>query len=216
MILSFSGLDGAGKSTLIAAVERFLKDKKLPYRSLTMYDHVGVYALLRQMRNRITGTPQNQPKVQPGIVLPDEATGVKHAWIIRFIRSRPVKKLVLIADLLVFQLYRLYIERWCKQILLLDRYFYDTLVDLADEQTQGFSKRIFSCIPEPLLPCFIDVDAATSFARKGEYTVEYLAFRYRMYKTIFQQLKQPFFLRNENLSQTILTLLTELDNRIGE
>ena len=52
-VVTFSGLDGAGKSTLIGSLKVALESKGLTVRVLTMYDDLSFYAWLRFFRDGI-------------------------------------------------------------------------------------------------------------------------------------------------------------------
>src|SRR5262249_18307608 len=63
MLITFSGLDGAGKSTLIERLKLVLEKRNRQVTIFHMNDHVGLYAYLRSMRDWLTGTVRdpNQP-----------------------------------------------------------------------------------------------------------------------------------------------------------
>ncbi|HEY6854406.1 MAG TPA: hypothetical protein VI139_09160, partial [Gemmatimonadales bacterium] len=51
MLITFSGLDGAGKSTLIGWLKAELERRKRAVTVLHMTDNVGVYAAVRALRD---------------------------------------------------------------------------------------------------------------------------------------------------------------------
>ena len=53
LVITFSGLDGAGKSTLIDWLEGELERRHRPVTVLRMADGVGVYAGLRVARDSV-------------------------------------------------------------------------------------------------------------------------------------------------------------------
>src|SRR2546430_14351819 len=53
MLITFSGLDGAGKSTVIAWLRDELTRQRRQVRVFHMNDDVGVYAYLRALRDRV-------------------------------------------------------------------------------------------------------------------------------------------------------------------
>src|SRR5205823_5361692 len=57
MLITFSGLDGAGKSTLVRWLQQTLERQNRPVVVFHMNDHVGVYASLRRLRNQLGGAP---------------------------------------------------------------------------------------------------------------------------------------------------------------
>src|SRR2546421_11979710 len=57
MLITFSGLDGAGKSTLVRWLQQTLEGQNRRVVVFHMNDHVGVYAYLRRLRNQLAGPP---------------------------------------------------------------------------------------------------------------------------------------------------------------
>src|SRR5256885_9047546 len=57
MLITFSGLDGAGKSTLVRWLQQTLERQNRRVVVFHMNDHVGVYAYLRRLRNQLRGAP---------------------------------------------------------------------------------------------------------------------------------------------------------------
>ena len=65
MLITFSGLDGAGKSTLIAWLRKALEERGHSVLVLHLNDDVGVYAYVRAARNwllRLLGRPAPLPR----------------------------------------------------------------------------------------------------------------------------------------------------------
>ena len=64
MLITLSGLDGAGKSTLIASLRTALEERQRPVAVLHLDDEVGVYAYARMVRDRLKG-PMRRPNGKP-------------------------------------------------------------------------------------------------------------------------------------------------------
>ena len=64
MLITFSGLDGAGKSTLIAWLKESLERGNRRVAVFHMNDHVGAYAYLRAVRDRLFGGPPEDQDVR--------------------------------------------------------------------------------------------------------------------------------------------------------
>src|SRR5256886_11334961 len=57
MLITFSGLDGAGKSTLVRWLQKTLERQNRRVVVFHMNDHVGGDAYLRRLRNQLGGAP---------------------------------------------------------------------------------------------------------------------------------------------------------------
>lgn len=208
MLITFSGLDGSGKSTLIAELKKGLEKRNFGTAVLTMYDHVGLYAMLRYARNRIIDVIGRKRKDvlcndpdRIGMKAGDYGSVISAG--IGVLRSRLVKRLVYFIDLCLFLLYRLYFEKIKKRVLILDRYFYDSLADVTDGQKWSFVRLFLFIVPTPDAPIFVDVSPEDAFSRKGEYPVDYMIKRRGKYKKIFSWVNRPIILANDNLEKTI-------------
>ena len=52
MIITFSGLDGSGKTTLINKLSDHLNDEKIPFNSKSIYEDLSHYAIIRGVLKR--------------------------------------------------------------------------------------------------------------------------------------------------------------------
>jgi thymidylate kinase len=208
MLVTFSGLDGSGKSTLIAHLRKGLEDLGVPVVDLAMYGQVSISAIVRMIHDQIKKTFCKEPKTgTPAAIDTHQAgdTSASAPYVARapsFLRHRFVKWCVLILDLLVLCLFRLYHEAFQKRVLILDRYFYDLLVDVSGDRHWLYVKVFMLIVPRPTLPIFLAVSPAESFARKGEHSIAYLEHRHKAYTMIFQWVRCPVYIPNADLQQT--------------
>ncbi len=194
MLISFSGLDGAGKTTLISELKQALEQQKNEVTVLTMYDDISFYSRLRRLRGLLRGEPA-APKggatpdpVRTYIGDPRTDVSDKTTPLARLVygvaRSLTVRKAVLMLDLASLMVRRLYVEGIKGRVLIIDRYMYDSLVDVADVPGQDwlFGRFFVRLAPTPDAPIFVDVPAERAFARKPEYELEYLKWRRGVYR----------------------------------
>jgi hypothetical protein len=224
VLITFSGLDGAGKSTIIAWLKDTLERDDREVAVFHMNDHVGAYAYLRALRDLVFGGPPrafagpDEPG-QPGAGSPGSARPSlqERMWRLRIaiIWNKPLRRLLYVLDLMVFWCYRFYIERVKRQILIMDRYFYDTLVDVSDGRHWFWIRLLERITPTPEVPVFLDIQPEESYSRKGEYSVAYLRARWIAYKTVFPWVRAAVTLPNRDLSAAQAALRTIVMERLG-
>jgi len=225
LVVTFSGLDGAGKSTLIDWLEGELERRHRPVTVLRMADGVGVYAGLRLARdslqrllsrgngagNAVTNAERPRwagPPPAGGLV--GLVNRVRHA----ILWNKTLRRVLYPLDLLVFLVIRFYVATVRGRVLLTDRYFYDTLVDVADEGRWFWVRLLQRFTPAPDLPVFLDVSPEESYARKGEYSVDYLARRSMAYRHIAPLVPSAVVLPNTNLDDTRRALARAISERL--
>jgi thymidylate kinase len=200
MLITLSGLDGAGKSTLIEWLRSDLERQKRGVTVLHLNDHVGVYAFARAVRDRLAGGR--------------DAATVRHLAGRHVRRNRPgrfnrirdamvwsvaVRALIYPIDLVIFLAYRCYVEAIRGRILIMDRYFYDTLVDLSRGGTWRCLRLLARITPTPDVPVLLEITPEKAYARKGEYNVDYLSRRWRAYHRVFPWVRSSITLPSDQL-----------------
>lgn len=219
-VITFSGLDGAGKSTLIDWLRGELEQRDQPVTVLRMSDGVGVYAGLRGLRDmlqRWIGRGNGHALDRPRWAGPPPAGGL--VGLLDRIRgtilwNKPLRRALYLLDIPIFLAIRFYVARLKGRVLLIDRYFYDTLVDVADEGRWFWVRLLERLTPAPDVSVFLDVSPEESYARKGEYGVAYLARRSAAYRHIAPLVPSALVLPNANLDDTrraLMRAISELD-----
>ena len=219
MLITFSGLDGAGKSTLIDRLKRTLESQNRPVTVYHMNDHVGIYAYARAVRNGLFGRRSSSVAVSTNngrhpITAAGAAPSPGHqpsrgiAARVRYaiVWNKTLRRFIYPLDLLVFLCYRLYVENVRKRILIMDRYFYDTLVDVSDGRRWRWIRLLNALTPAPSVAVFLDITPEESYARKGEYTVEYLRRRWKAYMTVQPWVRTSLLLDSSDLDETAAAL----------
>ncbi|HXI33429.1 MAG TPA: hypothetical protein VNH63_05055, partial [Gemmatimonadales bacterium] len=215
-LITFSGLDGAGKSTLIDWLKAELERRHRVVTVLHMTDNVGVYATVRALRDslrRLTGRKRVPEPPRPRMAgeVPRQNT---HGPVARRVRAlvwwlrdavlwnKPIRRALYLVDLLIFQAFRFYIEALRGRVLVTDRYFYDTLVDVADDGRWFWVRLLERLTPAPDVPVFLEISPEESFARKGEYTVPYLARRRAAYGAVQPLVARALVVHNADITAT--------------
>ncbi|HEV8357970.1 MAG TPA: hypothetical protein VGQ17_14555 [Gemmatimonadales bacterium] len=210
MLITFSGLDGAGKTTLIEWLRAELERQRRPVTVLHQNDHVGIYACARAVRDRCIGrpAPEGPPRMEP-------RSPVLGRLRDALIWSKVLRRLLYLADLLIFLCYRGYIEKLKRRTLIMDRYFYDTLVDVATGRSGRWLRLLARLTPRPNLPVLLEITPEEAFARKGEYTVEYLRDRSAAYHQVFPWVRAPLRLPARELEAAKGVLAHAVREQLG-
>lgn len=176
------GPDGAGKSTLVAALPGALgADALVVYMGVNRDSQTHALPTMRWAQRWVAPVPTVAPTT-PG---PRAATGR---------RSRPtarLRRIVTRVHLLLDQAYRVGIGMRARRqgrTVIFDRYLYDAEVDAAVEGRHRCEEQILRWIrrrfPAPDLVVVLDAPGHVLFARKGEHDVERLERLRRAYADI--------------------------------
>jgi thymidylate kinase len=182
-LITFSGIDGAGKSTQIEKLRLYLGERGIPVETLTFWDNVAVFASLRSGFSRRVlesdgeiGTPEKPAKRND-----------KNSQSFPLLLGR-----ALLHVLDVFRLRR--IVRRAKstnpsrRVIIFDRYIYDQLAALPVHHwlARSYARLIVKLAPQPDLSYLLDAVPEEARARKPEYPLEFL----REYRDSYLELRQ--------------------------
>jgi thymidylate kinase len=181
MLVTVSGLDGSGKSTLLRCLRTALEVDERPVVICHLNHDIGVFAAGRWLRNRLKVSSLR--RLEPGAIRPRVGSWgrIRYAAV----WNKPLRRVLYFVDLAIFVLYRLAVEKAGRRVLLMDRYFYDTLVDVAGGGSWRMARVLAWLIPRPDLAVLLNVSPEEAFARKGEYSVPYLTERLAAYRRVF-------------------------------
>ena len=223
MLITFSGLDGSGKSTLVDYLKESLeKDNQNVAVSHMNYD-IGLYSALRFLAKKTMhrGGAHANGKHSESHAPREQAyegqfrsKGAKLRY--KLVWNKGLRVLIYPLDVLIFLFYRFYIENVNRQVLIMDRYFYDTLVDVTGARGSLRLRFLSWLTPTPNLRVYLDVSPETAFARKNEYSVDYLNDRRVSYQKLMSALPGVLVLStNQDLDTTRLNLTTAARERMA-
>lgn len=205
MLITLSGLDGAGKSTLAEALKARFETDGVAVVIFHMNKQVGLYAYVRTLRDCLlratrleNGSPQSlaAPKEDPA-GWRASLSRIRH----RIIWNKELRRWVDLCDLATFMVYRFYVEKVRGQVLIMDRYFYDRVTDIADGHRWGYHRWFLGITPVPDLAVFVEVPPEEAFARKGEYSVGSMTRRRAIYREVFKWVPGGVVLCNDDLQR---------------
>lgn len=198
MLITVSGLDGAGKSTLINWLRGTLERDGHRITVLHLNTQVGLYAYARSLRDRLLG-PREKPwfadarEVEHRHKSPIQRLRTAVVW------SKGLREIVYLIDLMLFLGYRFYVETVRRRVFIMDRYFYDSLVDVANGRNWKMLRFLQRLTPTPDLAFLLDVPPEQAYSRKREQPFSYLERRWRAYKVVFPWIPTAVLLGNQDI-----------------
>ncbi|HXM61722.1 MAG TPA: hypothetical protein VN950_12775 [Terriglobales bacterium] len=168
-LISFSGIDGAGKSTQIEILRDRLRQAGLRVSLLAFWDDVAMLTRVREFSGHTLF------KGEKGVGAPDKPVNR---------RDKNVKSWYMSA--VRFALYFLDAVSLCfvvaKQrgsgadVIIFDRYLHDELANLALHHriSRIYARLLLTMTPQPDIAYFLDADPAQARERKPEYPVAFL------------------------------------------
>jgi thymidylate kinase len=169
MIVSFSGIDGAGKSTQISGLISCLESRGLRIKLLTFWDDV---ATLKQMRE---GAGHKIFKGDKGVGSPETPIERRDKNI-----QSPLMSVVRLGlyfmDALSLRRVAAAARHSGADVVIFDRYIYDELANLNLESSimRLYIRCIMRLAPKPEIGFVLDADPAKARARKPEYPLDFL------------------------------------------
>ena len=165
MIISFSGLDGSGKTTYSLAALKYIKEKKIDVKYMHMIKGSFYHLILNNFIGRFSKSSKS--------FLEEGLRGKKSRMAFFF--TKLIKKILLFVNLIIFNIRYAGFKGDKKHNLICDRYFYDEIVQmrylsLASERFVGIYKRL---VIKPDIAFFIKVDPHLAFSRKLDAQKEY-------------------------------------------
>jgi thymidylate kinase len=168
-MVSFSGVDGAGKSTQIHALCATMSESGLRFRVIRFWDDV---ARLKTFREAAAS----------GVFGSDRGVGTPDAPVNR--RDKNIRVWYMTCVRLILYLVdamslRAVIEKMSRSncdVIVFDRFIYDELanLNLGNRIIRMYVRLIMTLVPRPQVSYILDADPIQALTRKPEYPLEFL------------------------------------------
>ncbi len=169
LLITFSGLDGSGKSTQIANLRGVVASWRKQTKLLAFWDDVVVGTRFRE------GFVHKAYKSEPGVGAPGRPVqrrdkNVRH-WYLTVARH-----FLYLLDAINLGRVVARARRSGADVIVMDRYIYDELANLplSNSFSRAFARTITSLIPRPDIAFLLDVDPEAAVARKPEYPLAFM------------------------------------------
>ncbi len=168
-LISFSGIDGAGKSTQIEALRAHLRDLGLRSILYTFWDNVVVFSRLRE-RLSLKAFKGDQ-----GIGSPDKPISRRDknvsSWYITTLRL-----ILYLLDAYSLRVAGSGNSDGDVDFIIFDRYIYDELANLPLDRrpVRLYVRLLLRVIPKPDIAFVVDAEPEAAHIRKPEYPLEFV------------------------------------------
>ena len=169
LLVTFSGIDGSGKSTQIENLRSHLRSLGMRSVLLAFWDDVVVGKRYRE------GFVHKVYKSEKGIGAPGKPVNRQDKNVSRWYLSIARHWLYLLDSIHLCEVVAR-ARRGNPDVIIIDRYIYDQLANLplGNPFTKLFIRAVHAFVPRPDVAYLLDADVDAAFLRKPEYPVEFL------------------------------------------
>jgi thymidylate kinase len=170
-IVTFSGIDGAGKTTQIESASSYLQRRGYRVARVAFWDDVAVFPALRTdiSARVIRKTPEH------GLSAPLRNDKNVRVWYLTLVRA-----VFYLLDILRLQWVVRRLRKKPVDYIIFDRYVYDLLVQIGPPNwwTRLYHDILLTLAPTPRIAFLLDASPDEAFRRKPEYPLAFM-YEYR-------------------------------------
>ena len=180
-VITFSGIDGAGKSTQIEKLSSYLAQAGIPAHNLSLWDDV---ALFRRARSNFSRAVLQSDSGDGALGRPAKRND-KNAQAGPLLLGRSI---LYVLDLISLRRTVQKARTEIGGVIIFDRYIYDQLAALPMQHwlTRAYARMLLRFTPKPDLGYVLDAEPEDARSRKPEYPLDFM----RRYRNSYLQLSR--------------------------
>src|SRR5215471_6340965 len=211
LLISFSGVDGSGKSTQIENLRSALYAAGLTTHLLAFWDNAVVGVKYRE------GFVHKVYKSEPGIGAPGKPVNRRdknmRAWYLTVARH-----FLYLLDAINLRRVVMREKRSGADVIIFDRYIYDEILNLnvGNPISRAFVRLVHAFIPRPDIAYLLDADPVAAYARKPEYPPEFMEESRQAYFKLAQVLRTMTLIPAGTIQETRSAVLKVAETKLAE
>src|SRR5215471_2993352 len=211
LLITFSGVDGSGKSTQIENLRSALNAAGLTTHLLAFWDNVVVGVKYRE------GFVYKVYKSERGIGAPGKPVNRRdknmRAWYLTAARH-----FLYLLDAINLRRVIAREKKSGADVILLDRYIYDEILNLnmGNPISRAFVRFVHAFIPRPDIAYLLDADPVAAYARKPEYPPEFMEESRQAYFNLAKVLGTMTLIPAGTLAETANAVLKVAQTKVNQ